>query len=115
MARDGTTLTAVADPVWARAGSASSPPWFQDAVFYEIPVKSFFDSNADGNADACTNADVYADTNTDAESGSATRTSGSRTKGWIPELRSTGNSDQRHLQQSGTIGEDCRVSRARRR
>ena len=26
-------------------------PWFKDAVFYEVPVKAFCDSNADGIGD----------------------------------------------------------------
>src|ERR1700740_2831157 len=29
----------------------SDPLWYKDAVFYEIPVRSFYDSNADGIGD----------------------------------------------------------------
>src|SRR5262245_44884475 len=29
----------------------SDPPWYQDAVFYEVPVKSFFDGDNDGLGD----------------------------------------------------------------
>jgi maltose alpha-D-glucosyltransferase/alpha-amylase len=27
------------------------PTWYEDAVFYEVPVKAFFDSNGDGVGD----------------------------------------------------------------
>ena len=30
---------------------ADGPLWFKDAVFYEIPVRSFFDANGDGKGD----------------------------------------------------------------
>ncbi|MFO0866991.1 MAG: alpha-amylase family glycosyl hydrolase [Gemmataceae bacterium] len=29
----------------------SDAAWFQDAVFYQLPVKSFFDGNGDGVGD----------------------------------------------------------------
>jgi maltose alpha-D-glucosyltransferase/alpha-amylase len=29
----------------------ADPPWYQNAVFYEVPVKSFFDGNGDGCGD----------------------------------------------------------------
>ncbi len=32
-------------------GSASDPLWYKDAIFYELRVRSFFDSNADGVGD----------------------------------------------------------------
>ncbi|CAN5648072.1 hypothetical protein BH23CHL5_BH23CHL5_16380 [soil metagenome] len=28
-----------------------NPLWFKDAVFYEVPIRSFFDANGDGNGD----------------------------------------------------------------
>jgi maltose alpha-D-glucosyltransferase / alpha-amylase len=34
-----------------RSGSTSDPLWYKDAIIYELPVKSFFDSNADGIGD----------------------------------------------------------------
>jgi maltose alpha-D-glucosyltransferase/alpha-amylase len=34
-----------------RPGSASDPLWFKDAIIYELHVKAFFDSNADGIGD----------------------------------------------------------------
>src|SRR5712671_7168510 len=33
------------------SGSASDPLWYKDAIFYELRVRSFFDSNADGVGD----------------------------------------------------------------
>src|SRR3954451_11211925 len=30
---------------------SASPPWYTDAVFYELPVKSFFDADDDGVGD----------------------------------------------------------------
>ena len=32
-------------------GSSSDPLWYKDAIFYELRVRSFFDSNADGVGD----------------------------------------------------------------
>src|SRR5271156_6044509 len=32
-------------------GSSPDPLWYKDAVFYELRVRSFFDSNADGVGD----------------------------------------------------------------
>ena len=37
--------------VTRRAGSASDPLWFKDAVIYELHVKAFADGNADGRGD----------------------------------------------------------------
>src|SRR5215475_11457134 len=37
--------------VTRRAGSASDPLWYKDAIIYELHVKSFCDSNADGIGD----------------------------------------------------------------
>src|SRR5947199_2500643 len=34
-----------------RPGSASDPLWFKDAIIYELHVKAFCDSNADGIGD----------------------------------------------------------------
>jgi maltose alpha-D-glucosyltransferase/alpha-amylase len=34
-----------------QARAESEPPWYQDAVFYELPVKSFFDGDNDGFGD----------------------------------------------------------------
>jgi maltose alpha-D-glucosyltransferase/alpha-amylase len=34
-----------------RPGSASDPLWFKDAIIYELHVKAFADSNADGVGD----------------------------------------------------------------
>src|SRR5262249_484265 len=34
-----------------RKGSAGDPAWYKDAVIYELPVKSFYDANADGGGD----------------------------------------------------------------
>ena len=34
-----------------RAGTASDPLWFKDAIIYELHVKAFFDSNNDGIGD----------------------------------------------------------------
>src|SRR5476649_2984869 len=34
-----------------KAGSASDPLWYKDAVIYETHVKAFFDSNNDGVGD----------------------------------------------------------------
>jgi maltose alpha-D-glucosyltransferase / alpha-amylase len=34
-----------------RPGSASDPLWYKDAIVYELPVRAFFDSNADGVGD----------------------------------------------------------------
>jgi maltose alpha-D-glucosyltransferase/alpha-amylase len=34
-----------------RTASTNDPLWFKDAVIYELPVKSFFDANADGIGD----------------------------------------------------------------
>ena len=34
-----------------RPGSTADPLWFKDAIIYEVPVKSFNDSNADGIGD----------------------------------------------------------------
>ena len=34
-----------------RAGSASDPLWYKDAIIYELHVKAFNDSNADGIGD----------------------------------------------------------------
>lgn len=34
-----------------RAGSASDPQWYKDAIIYELHVKAFFDSNNDGIGD----------------------------------------------------------------
>jgi maltose alpha-D-glucosyltransferase/alpha-amylase len=34
-----------------RTGSAGDPLWYKDAIIYELPVKSFFDANADGVGD----------------------------------------------------------------
>ncbi len=34
-----------------KAGSVADPLWFKDAVIYEVPVKSFSDSNSDGIGD----------------------------------------------------------------
>ncbi|MBI1874602.1 MAG: maltose alpha-D-glucosyltransferase [Acidobacteria bacterium] len=34
-----------------RSGSASDPLWYKDAIIYEVPVKSFYDSNNDGIGD----------------------------------------------------------------
>src|SRR5438105_12867987 len=33
------------------AMSASDPQWYKDAVFYEVYVRGFLDSNGDGNGD----------------------------------------------------------------
>jgi maltose alpha-D-glucosyltransferase/alpha-amylase len=30
---------------------STDPLWYKDAVFYEVPVKSFFDSTNDGKGD----------------------------------------------------------------
>ncbi|MBI2816187.1 MAG: maltose alpha-D-glucosyltransferase [Acidobacteria bacterium] len=38
-------------PAIIRIGSASDPLWYKDAIIYELPVKSFFDSNNDGIGD----------------------------------------------------------------
>src|SRR5258708_37565777 len=32
-------------------GSPSDPLWYKDAIFYELRVRSFYDSNADGVGD----------------------------------------------------------------
>src|SRR5260370_17107844 len=32
-------------------GSPTDPVWYKDAIFYELRVRSFFDSNADGVGD----------------------------------------------------------------
>jgi maltose alpha-D-glucosyltransferase / alpha-amylase len=34
-----------------RAGSASDPLWYKDAILYELHVKAFADSNNDGIGD----------------------------------------------------------------
>ena len=34
-----------------RTGHASDPLWYKDAIIYELPVKSFYDGNADGVGD----------------------------------------------------------------
>ena len=34
-----------------RPGSASDPLWYKDAIIYELHVKAFADSNADGIGD----------------------------------------------------------------
>jgi maltose alpha-D-glucosyltransferase/alpha-amylase len=34
-----------------RTATASDPLWYKDAIIYELPVKSFFDANADGVGD----------------------------------------------------------------
>jgi len=34
-----------------RPGSASDPEWYKDAIIYELHVKAFNDSNADGIGD----------------------------------------------------------------
>ena len=34
-----------------KAGSATDPLWYKDAIIYEIHVRAFMDSNADGIGD----------------------------------------------------------------
>src|SRR5215471_14609729 len=34
-----------------KRGSARDPLWYKDAIIYELPVKSFYDANADGVGD----------------------------------------------------------------
>src|SRR6266702_3199814 len=40
-------------PHMKRAGSATDPLWYKDAVIYELHVKAFLDSNNDGIGDLC--------------------------------------------------------------
>lgn len=39
------------DPATARTPDMGGSDWYRDAIFYELPVKSFYDSNADGIGD----------------------------------------------------------------
>jgi maltose alpha-D-glucosyltransferase / alpha-amylase len=38
-------------PIAKRAGSATDPQWYKDALIYQVHVRTFFDSNADGIGD----------------------------------------------------------------
>src|SRR5205809_5110482 len=44
-------LTVAVDPVASTSTPAEDPLWYKDAIIYQAPVKSFFDSNNDGIGD----------------------------------------------------------------
>jgi len=44
-------VTALTDSIAAGARGSRDPDWFKRAVFYEVMVRGFSDSNSDGTGD----------------------------------------------------------------